>query len=116
MWACPKCAEKVEPDFDVCWSCGTSRAGVEDPDFGKEADMRREPALANPGSGAKRGGLAPPSMARAVPAARPGSSRTWKCWTRARLGRAPASGGLRRPARPGLQGPGVRQAAGLDLR
>ena len=44
MWACPKCREKVEPNFDVCWSCGTSRTGVEDPDFGEEADTAQEPA------------------------------------------------------------------------
>lgn len=33
MWSCPKCGADVEASFDVCWSCGTSRDGVEDPDF-----------------------------------------------------------------------------------
>ncbi len=33
MWTCPKCATKVDPSFDVCWSCGTGRDGVEDPTF-----------------------------------------------------------------------------------
>lgn len=33
MWPCPKCGNDVEDSFDVCWSCGTSREGVEDPDF-----------------------------------------------------------------------------------
>ena len=33
MWTCPKCATKVDPAFDVCWQCGTSREGVEDPLF-----------------------------------------------------------------------------------
>jgi hypothetical protein len=35
MWNCPKCREQVEESFDVCWNCGTSREGVEDPTFRK---------------------------------------------------------------------------------
>ena len=33
MWTCPKCGSKVDPGFEVCWQCGTSREGVEDPTF-----------------------------------------------------------------------------------
>ena len=33
MWTCPKCGTKVDPLFDVCWSCGTTPDGVEDPSF-----------------------------------------------------------------------------------
>ena len=33
MWTCPKCQSKVDPSFDVCWNCGTSADGVEDPSF-----------------------------------------------------------------------------------
>ncbi len=33
MWTCPKCGSKVDPSFEVCWSCGTSVDGVEDPTF-----------------------------------------------------------------------------------
>ncbi len=33
MWTCPKCGTKVDPSFDVCWSCGTTPSGVEDPSF-----------------------------------------------------------------------------------
>lgn len=33
MWTCPKCATKVDPSFDVCWNCGTTVDGVEDPTF-----------------------------------------------------------------------------------
>ena len=33
MWHCPKCDEKVEESFEVCWSCGTTRDGLEDPTF-----------------------------------------------------------------------------------
>lgn len=33
MWTCPKCATKVDPSFDVCWKCGTTQEGVEDPAF-----------------------------------------------------------------------------------
>jgi len=33
MWTCAKCGNKVDQTFDVCWSCGTSQEGVEDPTF-----------------------------------------------------------------------------------
>jgi outer membrane protein assembly factor BamB len=33
MWECRKCREHHEDWFAVCWNCGTSREGVEDPDF-----------------------------------------------------------------------------------
>jgi hypothetical protein len=33
MWECPKCHEKVDEQFDVCWSCGTTADGVENPGF-----------------------------------------------------------------------------------
>jgi hypothetical protein len=33
MWTCPKCQSKIDPVFAVCWKCGTSREGVEDPNF-----------------------------------------------------------------------------------
>lgn len=38
MWHCPKCRERLNDDFEVCWSCGTSKDGVEDPDFRKADD------------------------------------------------------------------------------
>ncbi len=37
MWRCLECGEKLEPWFEVCWNCGTSREGDHDPDF-KSAD------------------------------------------------------------------------------
>lgn len=33
MWKCPRCGTRVGDDFEVCWSCGTTVDGVEDPDF-----------------------------------------------------------------------------------
>jgi len=33
MWECPKCHERHEDSFEVCWKCGTSKTGVEDPGF-----------------------------------------------------------------------------------
>jgi hypothetical protein len=33
MWRCPKCATRIDDGFDVCWACGTSPDGVEDPAF-----------------------------------------------------------------------------------
>jgi hypothetical protein len=38
MWTCPKCQAEVDEPFEICWSCGTSRDGVEDPGFNPEAD------------------------------------------------------------------------------
>src|SRR5262245_27356536 len=35
MWQCTRCHESIEDSFDVCWSCGTSKDGVEDPSFQK---------------------------------------------------------------------------------
>ena len=39
MWTCPKCGAKVDPSFEVCWQCGTSREGVEDPNFVRADDL-----------------------------------------------------------------------------
>ena len=39
MWTCPKCGSQVDPSFDVCWSCGTTPEGVEDPTFVKADDV-----------------------------------------------------------------------------
>jgi hypothetical protein len=36
MWECRKCHEQHEDSFQVCWNCGTSKDGVEDPSFVKE--------------------------------------------------------------------------------
>jgi outer membrane protein assembly factor BamB len=38
MWNCPKCGVKVDPSFDVCWSCGTTKDGIEDPAFVREGE------------------------------------------------------------------------------
>jgi hypothetical protein len=33
MWSCKKCRERIEASFAVCWNCGTSKDGIEDPSF-----------------------------------------------------------------------------------
>ena len=33
MWQCPKCRSEVDNSFEICWSCGTTPDGIEDPDF-----------------------------------------------------------------------------------
>ncbi len=33
MWRCLKCRERVDDSFEVCWSCGTTADGIEDPNF-----------------------------------------------------------------------------------
>jgi len=35
MWKCPKCQVQHEDAFEVCWNCGTSKEGVEDPAFSR---------------------------------------------------------------------------------
>jgi hypothetical protein len=35
-WQCPTCKESIEAGFDVCWHCGTNRAGKPDPVFVSE--------------------------------------------------------------------------------
>jgi hypothetical protein len=39
MWTCVKCHSKVDASYDVCWSCGTSCDGEEDPDFVRADDF-----------------------------------------------------------------------------
>ena len=39
MWECQKCHERHEDSFEVCWKCGTSRSGVEDPSFQPADDV-----------------------------------------------------------------------------
>jgi hypothetical protein len=50
MWTCPKCRSVVDESFDVCWKCGTSKEGVEDPTFVSADDVGplegEEPMLA----------------------------------------------------------------------
>jgi hypothetical protein len=48
-WICPRCASPVGLDFDVCWSCGTTRDGAENADF---AAYARVPADAELDGGA----------------------------------------------------------------
>ena len=43
MWTCQKCGETVEASFDVCWNCGTSKSGVEDPNFQTADELERKP-------------------------------------------------------------------------
>lgn len=33
MWTCRKCSAEVEDNFEICWSCGTSVDGAQDPGF-----------------------------------------------------------------------------------
>ncbi len=33
MWRCPNCHSKVDDSLEVCWSCGATLEGVEDPNF-----------------------------------------------------------------------------------
>jgi hypothetical protein len=46
MWQCTKCRESIEGSFDVCWNCGTSKQGVEDPSFRKAEDAEVAPGAA----------------------------------------------------------------------
>ena len=43
MWQCKKCNEEVEDSFEVCWNCGTTSDGVEDPSFCKKDGLDPPP-------------------------------------------------------------------------
>ena len=47
MWTCPKCGSQVDPSFEVCWSCGTTPDGVEDPTFVKADDVAADESPAD---------------------------------------------------------------------
>lgn len=67
MWECKKCRESLEDTFDVCWKCGTSMEGIEDPSFRPEPDSRMA-------AGATRVG--PEKMLDEMPSRRSPTSRT----------------------------------------
>jgi hypothetical protein len=46
MWHCTKCRESIEDSFELCWNCGTSKDGVEDPSFRKAEDTEVAPSAA----------------------------------------------------------------------
>jgi hypothetical protein len=50
MWQCSKCGESGENSFEVCWNCGTSEDGVEDPTFRKVDDAEAEAIQLPPAS------------------------------------------------------------------
>ena len=51
MWRCGKCGKSVDDDFSVCWNCGTSRTGVEDPVFRPVTDREVESAAVKRNAG-----------------------------------------------------------------
>jgi predicted nucleic-acid-binding Zn-ribbon protein len=52
VWECRKCHEQVEDSFAVCWKCGTSNEGVEDPSFRNADDV--DAALEGPPIGERK--------------------------------------------------------------
>jgi uncharacterized protein YbjQ (UPF0145 family) len=58
VWECKKCRERVENSFEVCWNCGTSRDGTEDPSFRHADDAAESLELHQ---------AAPPPLPRATP-------------------------------------------------
>jgi outer membrane protein assembly factor BamB len=45
MWQCAKCREQHEDSFRVCWNCGTSSDGIEDPHFHGDGSRQEADAL-----------------------------------------------------------------------
>lgn len=50
MWQCLKCRERVDDSFDLCWNCGTSRDGTEDPSFRRADSIDPESEAASAGA------------------------------------------------------------------
>jgi hypothetical protein len=59
MWECRTCRERQEGSFEVCWNCGTSKDGTEDPSFRRAEDC--EPRSLEPAAAAVRVGKAAPA-------------------------------------------------------
>jgi hypothetical protein len=38
VWTCARCRSEGEDNFEVCWKCGASRPGYEDPEFDPNLD------------------------------------------------------------------------------
>jgi hypothetical protein len=68
MWECPKCRERHQDSFDVCWNCGTSRDGTGDPTFARADEAGKIPDAA-----AADARIASRSDAESITAARPHS-------------------------------------------
>jgi len=47
-WNCPKCAVEVDGGMDVCWACGTTADGQEDPEFQGADALPAAPSAAGP--------------------------------------------------------------------
>jgi hypothetical protein len=75
VWECKKCREQIEDSFEVCWNCGTSRDGREDPSFRRAEEVEAE---AETGIAIQ---LPAPSSASSLPA-RQTASECPKCGSR----------------------------------
>jgi Putative prokaryotic signal transducing protein len=42
MWKCSKCGQKVDDSYEICWACGTTVDGVENPHFLEEVNWSKE--------------------------------------------------------------------------
>jgi hypothetical protein len=42
MWKCTKCGQKVDDAYEICWACGTTVDGVENPHFLDEVNWSKE--------------------------------------------------------------------------
>ncbi len=47
MWNCPKCREENDDGYEVCWNCGTSKSGEEDPGFHTAEETTSQTELAD---------------------------------------------------------------------
>jgi hypothetical protein len=81
MWHCTNCRESVEDSFNVCWNCGTSKEGVEDPSFQRAEDVAATPIDI----------AAEPRPSTATPAAGPTEHAIQAAERRAPVSRAMAS-------------------------
>lgn len=47
MWTCPKCTQKVDDEYEICWRCGTSVDGIENPSFLEEGNWDKSSPFAS---------------------------------------------------------------------
>jgi hypothetical protein len=74
MWTCPKCRSDVPRSLEVCWSCGTTPEGDEDPSFLPADDT--PPILDPPGHDP---GL-PPELEDGLPEPEPEAVVCYETW------------------------------------
>lgn len=117
MWECVKCHELGEDGFQICWNCGASQTGEEDPTFVKEREdlpssaeqaplpAMPEPPAERPSSISTSEGQASSTVPKETPSDSPLSVRPapWPACPKCRSKRVLAGGQLKQVGEAAIQ-------------